>query len=65
METTKVNVKVDDKDVSATEELSRSTFNTARFFGMGFSLWGLFCFIVGLLAGGMVIGYIRAVFGGW
>jgi len=65
METTKSKTKVSDKDVSATDEVSKSTLNTAGFFGMGFSLWGLFCFVVGLLAGGMVIGYIRAVFGGW
>ena len=65
METTKTQTKVSDKDVSATEEASKSTLKTAGFFGMGFSLWGLFCFAAGLLAGGMVVGYLRAVFGGW
>jgi len=65
MENTKVQAKVSDKDVSATEEISKSSLKTAGFFGMGFSLWGLFCFIAGLLAGGMLIGYIKAVFGGW
>lgn len=65
METTKTQTKVSDKDVSVTDEVSRSSFHTAGFFGMGFSLWGLFCFIAGLLAGGLVVGYIRAVFGGW
>ncbi len=65
METTKTQTKVSDKDVSATDEASKSTLKTAGFFGMGFSLWGLFCFIAGLLAGGMVVGYLKAVTGGW
>lgn len=65
MEQTKVDAKVSDKDVSATDEITKSSFNTAGFFGMGFSLWGLFCFAAGLLAGGMVVGYLKAVFGGW
>ncbi|MDH3394429.1 MAG: hypothetical protein OEL66_10510 [Desulfobulbaceae bacterium] len=65
MEQTKVQAKVSDKDVSATEEASKSTLKTAGFFGMSFSLWGLFCFAAGLMAGGLLIGYIRAVFGGW
>ncbi|MDH3394388.1 MAG: hypothetical protein OEL66_10300 [Desulfobulbaceae bacterium] len=64
MENTKVEAKVSDKDVSATEEVSRSSLHTASFFGMGFSLWGLVCFVLGILAGGMLIGYIKAVFGG-
>jgi len=65
MEQTQVKTKVSDKDVSATDEVTKSTFHTAGFFGMGFSLWGLFCFAAGLLAGGMVVGYIKAVTGGW
>lgn len=64
METTKVQAKVSDKDVSAVEEASKSTLKTAGFFGMGFSLWGVVCFAAGLLTGGMLIGYIKAVFGG-
>ncbi|MDH5298827.1 MAG: hypothetical protein OEV91_07395 [Desulfobulbaceae bacterium] len=61
----KTKAKTSDKDVSATDEVSQNTINTAGFFGMGFGLWGLICFIVGLLAGGMVIGYFKAVSGAW
>jgi len=65
MGNTKIKSKVSDKAGSATDEVSRGTINTAGFFGMGFGLWGLLCFIAGLLAGGMFLGYFKAVLGTW
>ena len=67
MENSKVKTKVNVRDEAGTavDEFSRNSMRTAGFFGMGFGLWGFVCFIAGLLAGGMVIGYIKAVMGKW
>lgn len=67
MENSKVKTKVNvrDKSGAAADELSRNTMHTAGFFGMGFGLWGLICFLIGLLAGGMFLGYFKAVLGIW
>ena len=67
MENSKVKTKVNvsDKSGAAADELSRNTMHTAGFFGMGFGLWGIVCFVAGLLAGGMFISYVKAVLGKW
>jgi len=65
MGNTKVNTKVNvsDKAGTAADELARNAITTAGFFGMGFGLWGFLCFIAGLLAGGVVLGFFKAIHG--
>ncbi len=65
VENAKVKAITKDKVGTAADEISRNTMNTAGFFGMGFGLWGILCFIAGLLAGGVFIGYFKAVMGRW
>ncbi len=64
MENTKVTTKASTKAGTAADELARSTLTTFGFFGLSFGVWGFLCFIAGLLAGGLVIGFFKAVTGG-